>query len=139
MLFRSQSPPARAGPLVRPGQDAVGLPDLDRDDVTLSEDSLLELSVLLPRDLDPVAVNERGLHHAVDVAGEGGLLGVERLGLHRARENRAERDTRSGADERRRQEEDAQERERTLEIAPAPKSPHDPVHGGTYRPRSAWK
>ncbi len=64
--------------------------------------------------------DEQGVHDAVDIAGESRLLGVESLALQRAREDRAERDSGAGADERRREQEDTEERQRPLEVATAP-------------------
>ena len=43
-------------------------------------------------------------------------------------EDRTERDAGAGADERRREQEDAQQRERPFEVAPAPQLPHGRVH-----------
>ena len=67
--------------------------------------------------------------------GERGLLGVECLRLQRVGEDRAERDARAGADEGGCQEEDAQQRERPFEVAPAPQPPLALVHRPVYRPR----
>jgi hypothetical protein len=120
IAIRHQRAGARLGDRVRPGQDAVPPPDLHRGDVALTEDALGELSVSLPRNVDATVADKQGVLDTVDVAGEGGRLGVESLALQGAREDRPERDARTGADQRRRQEEDTKERERPLEGAPAP-------------------
>src|SRR5436305_9015068 len=77
------------------------------------------------------------MHDAVDVAGEGCLLGVESLALQRAGEDRAEHDSGTGADQRRCEQKYAQQRERPLEVAPALWPPHTLVHRLVYRPRGA--
>ena len=128
IAVRHQAPAARAGKRVRPGEDAVCLPDLHRDDVRLPEDALGKLGVLAPGDVDAVAANERRLHDPADVAGEGRLLGGECLGVQRAGEDRAERNSCAGADERRGEQKDAQERERPLEVASTPQPHQTLVH-----------
>src|SRR5205807_7015486 len=77
VAIRHEPAGARPGNRTRPGEDATPRPDLDGGDVVLPEDALSELRVLAPRNLDLIVVDEQGVHDAVDVAGERGLLGVE--------------------------------------------------------------
>jgi hypothetical protein len=128
---------ARPADRVRPREDAVLAPDLHRCDVALPEDAFGELSVSLPRNVNAAVANEQWVHHPVDVAGEGCLLGVEGFALQRAGEDRAERDSGAGADERRREQEDTEERERPLEVAPAPQRP-GLVHGRNIGRPAVW-
>jgi hypothetical protein len=129
---------ATADPLpidVRPDEDAVLAPDLDAEDVRLPANAGLQAALIARRDDHAVAAHQHGPDEAVDVARKRGLLGTESLSGQRAREEPAQRDASSGADQRRREQKDPLERQRPFEVARAAAA--YPLPRALYRPCAA--
>ena len=126
---------------VRPREDAVGPPDLHRDQVAVAAELVAEYGRDVRIDAQRVAVDDRGAKDAVHVLGEGLLVVGERLRRQRTGENRAEDQRSDGEHEGARAEEDTQERQRAISrCAQAPtvgrQQSHEPL--GTIGSAAEW-
>src|SRR5919202_6257941 len=105
----------------RPREDAVGAPDLHRDEIRLTVDLREQARRLARRDPDPAVADDARADDAVDVREDARLRVVERLRLERVRQLGAEHEARHRQDGRARDEEDAQQRQRALERLSVPR------------------
>ena len=114
-------PPDPAAVAARPGEHAVGPPDLDRDEVGLAVDLREEARRLARRDLDAPVPDDARTDDAVDVGEEARLRVVEGLGTERARQLGPEHEAGDEKDGGARDQEDAQQREGALERSSVPR------------------
>ena len=105
---------------IRPRQDAVGAPDLDRHEVGLPVEAREQARRLGP-DPDPPVADDRRPDDALGVGDERRLRVFEGLGTQGGRERPTEDDAGDEEDGGARDEEDAQQRQRALERLPLPR------------------
>jgi hypothetical protein len=94
---------------VRPGQHAVGPPDLDTENVLASVQARQDVLGRRARLGKPVAVHQVPAQHAVHVCGERGLAILHGLVADRGGHERAQHESAAAKDERRQDDEKSQE------------------------------
>ena len=133
--------PADAGlGAVRPGEHAVGPPDLDRHERAVVPELVGQPGGGVAGDLHLAAPDELAAQHAVDVLGDARAAVGDRLVGDRPGQGGAEQDPAHRDDARAREQEDAQQRHRPLGGRPQIRtgsSQESQLHGSRIRYRIA--